>query len=58
MNTTTIRYQAVSIRRIEAGHYTVNNTAGQTVHFDLLRDAKNFINANWGKDLIEAQLAA
>ena len=58
MNTTTIRYQAVNIRRIEAGHYTVNNTAGNTIQFKLLRDAKNFVNANWGKDLIEAQFAA
>ena len=58
MNTKTIRYQAVNIIRIEAGHYTVNNTAGQTIHFDLLRNAQNFITANWGKELIEAQFKA
>jgi hypothetical protein len=58
MNTTTIRYQAVNIRRIEAGHYTVKNIAGTTIQFKLLRDAQNFVNANWGKDLIEAQFAA
>ena len=55
MNTTVIRYQAVNIARIEAGHYAVNNTKGETIYFDLLRNAKNFVNANWGKDLIEAQ---
>lgn len=55
---TTIRYQAVTIRRVEAGQYTVNNTTGQTVSFKLLRDAKNYVNANWGQALIEAQFAA
>jgi hypothetical protein len=58
MNTTTLRYQAVTIRRIEAGNYTVNNIAGATISFKLLRDAHNFINANWGQALIEAQFAA
>ena len=58
MNTKTIRYQAVNIRRIDAGHYTVNNTQGTTIHFKLLRDAQVFVNANWGKDLIEAQFSA
>jgi len=58
MNTTTIRYQAVSITRISAGHYTVNNTEGKTISFKLLRDAQNFVNANWGQALIEAQFAA
>jgi hypothetical protein len=58
MNTKTIRYQTVNIVRIEAGHYTVKNAAGTTIHFDRLRDAQNFIIANWGKDLIEAQFAA
>jgi hypothetical protein len=53
-----IRYQAVNIVRIEAGHYTVNNTAGIAIHFERLRDAQNFITANWGKDLIEAQFSA
>ena len=58
MNIKTIRYQAVNIVRIGAAHYTVKNTAGTTIHFDRLRDAQNFITANWGKDLIEAQSAA
>jgi hypothetical protein len=58
MNTKTIRFQAVNIRRIEAGHYTVRNTAGTTLNFNRLRDAQNFINSNWGKDLVEAQFAA
>ena len=56
--TNTIRYQAVTIRRITAGHYTVNNTQGNTISFKLLRDAQNFVNANWGQALIEAQFAA
>ena len=56
--TTTIRYQAVTIRKIAAGHYTVNNTQGNTISFKLLRDAQNFVNANWGQALIEAQFAA
>ena len=56
--TNTIRYQAVTIRRITSGHYTVNNTAGKTISFKLLRDAQNFVNANWGQALIEAQFAA
>jgi hypothetical protein len=58
MNTTTIRHQAVSIRRIAAGHYTVNNTKGVTINFKRLTDAKVFVNAHWSKDLIEAQFAA
>jgi hypothetical protein len=57
VNTTTITYQAVNIVRIAAGHYALNNTNGQTIYFDLLRDAKNFVHAYWGKDLIEAQFA-
>jgi hypothetical protein len=58
VNTTVIRYQAVNIARIDAGNYAVNNTNGETIYFDLLRNAKNFVNANWGKDLIEAQFTA
>jgi hypothetical protein len=58
MNTRTLRYQAVTIRRIAAGHYTVNNIEGATINFKLLRDAQNFINRNWGQALIEAQFAA
>ena len=54
----TLSYQAVTIRRIEAGHYTVNSTTGKTISFKLLRDAQNYVNANWGRALIEAQFAA
>ncbi len=57
MNTTTTRYQAVTIIRVAKGHYTVNNIAGNTIVFPRLRDAQNFINANWGQALIEAQFA-
>jgi hypothetical protein len=56
--TTTTRYQAVTIVRVAKGHYTVNNTAGNTIIFPRLVDAQNFINANWGRELIEAQFAA
>ena len=52
---TTIRHQAVNIIRIEAGNYTVNNIAGETIQFRRLMDVKNFVNANWGQALIEAQ---
>jgi hypothetical protein len=58
MNTTTTRYQAVTIIRVAKGHYTVNNIAGNTITFARLSDAQKFINANWGKALIEAQFAA
>jgi hypothetical protein len=58
MNTTTTRYQAVTIIRVAKGHYTVNNIAGNTIVFPRLRDAQSFINANWGRELIEAQFAA
>jgi len=56
--TKTIKFQAVNIKRIEAGYYTVKNIAGATIQFRRLRDAQNFIIANWGIDLIEAQFKA
>lgn len=55
MNTITLQYQAVNIVRHGAGSYTVKNTQGNTVSFKRLLDAKNFVNANWGQALIEAQ---
>jgi hypothetical protein len=55
MNTITIRYQAVNIVRIAERSYTVKNVNGNTVSFKRLLDAKNFVNANWGQALIEAQ---
>ena len=58
MNTITHRHQAVTIRRVDAGHYTVKNTAGNTITFKRLFDAKVFVDCNWSKDLIEAQFAA
>jgi len=56
--TTTHRYQAVTIVRVAARHYTVNNTAGNTISFNTLRAAQVFVNAHWSKELIEAQFAA
>lgn len=53
----TIRFQAVNIVRVGARHYTVKNTEGITIRFSFLREAQNFVNANWSKDLIEAQVA-
>jgi hypothetical protein len=55
---TTITESAVTIRRIAAGHYTVNNTAGNTITFARLKDAKSYIASNWSIALIEAQFAA
>jgi hypothetical protein len=54
----TITENAVIIRRIAAGHYTVNNTAGNTITFSRLKDAKSYIASNWSIALIEAQYAA
>lgn len=54
-NTTTLRHQAVSFVRVDKGHYTIKNIAGQTLTFKLMRDVHNYINANWGQALIEAQ---
>ena len=58
MNTTTHRFQAVNIKRLAKGHYTVNNTKGITISFKRLSDAQTFIICNWSKELIEAQHAA
>ena len=58
MNTITYRYEAVTIKCEGPRHYTVKNTAGRTISFKRLRDAKLFITCNWSKDLIEAQFAA
>lgn len=58
MNTLTYRHQAVAIKCEGPRHYTVKNTAGQTISFKRLRDAKVFVECNWSKDLIEAQFAA
>ena len=55
---TIIIESAVTIRRIAAGHYTVNNTAGNTITFARLKDAKSYIASNWSIALIEAQFAA
>ena len=55
MNSITIRYQAVNITRKAAGNYTLKNLNGNTITFKRLLDAKNFVNANWGQALIEAQ---
>jgi hypothetical protein len=58
MNTITYRYEAVNIKCEGPRHYTVKNTAGRTISFTRLRDAKVFVTCNWSKDLIEAQFAA
>jgi len=50
-----LQYQAVNINRVSAKTYTVNNINGQKIIFRRLLDAKNFVNANWGQALIEAQ---
>ena len=53
--TTTLRHQAVNFTRVDKGHYTIKSVNGETITFKLMRDAHNYINANWGLALIEAQ---
>ena len=50
-----LQYQAVNINRVSSRTYTVKNIEGKTLIFGRLLDAKNFVNANWGQALIEAQ---
>ena len=61
MNTTlktTRRYEAFTISRLAKGHYTVDNTAGDTITFARLRDAQLWIDCYWGRKILEAHFAA
>lgn len=46
---------AVVIRRVTAGQYSIKTIHNNTLTFARLTDAKNYVAANWSIALIEAQ---